>query len=125
MKDRGVEKTPGCSSIEVNGFIHEFVSGEKTHPQMEDIHQVLEKMNDQLEQQESMLDLRLAPFQSEMEVTNLRHDPSLIDPVQSFLDEAGKVLDAVSYGNVIQVLDAVSYGNVILPASRVSRGPWY
>ncbi|KAI3854539.1 hypothetical protein MKX03_016894 [Papaver bracteatum] len=48
MKDRGVEKTPGCSSIEVNGFIHEFVAGEKTHPQMQEIHKVLEKMNDQL-----------------------------------------------------------------------------
>ncbi|KAI3834166.1 hypothetical protein MKW98_018216 [Papaver atlanticum] len=49
MKDRGVEKTPGCSSIEVNGFIHEFVAGEKTHPRMKEIHKVLEKMNGQLE----------------------------------------------------------------------------
>ncbi|KAI3853251.1 hypothetical protein MKW92_007738 [Papaver armeniacum] len=49
MKERGVVKTPGCSSIEVNGFIHEFVAGEKTHPQMQEIHKVLEKMNDQLE----------------------------------------------------------------------------
>ncbi|KAI3960838.1 hypothetical protein MKW92_027353 [Papaver armeniacum] len=49
MKERGVEKTPGCSTIEVNGFIHEFVAGETTHPQMEEIHKVLEKMNDQLE----------------------------------------------------------------------------
>ncbi|KAI3960492.1 hypothetical protein MKW98_002991 [Papaver atlanticum] len=44
MKERGVEKTPGCSSIEVNGIIHEFVAGEKTHPQMEEMHKVLEKM---------------------------------------------------------------------------------
>ncbi|MCL7024689.1 hypothetical protein MKW94_023503 [Papaver nudicaule] len=49
MKERGVEKTPGCSSIEVNGFIHEFVAGEKTHPQLEEIHNVMEKMTDQLE----------------------------------------------------------------------------
>ncbi|KAI3897702.1 hypothetical protein MKW92_013821 [Papaver armeniacum] len=48
MKERGVEKTPGCSWIEVNGFIHEFVAGEKTHAQMQEIHKVLEKMNDQL-----------------------------------------------------------------------------
>ncbi|KAI3891331.1 hypothetical protein MKX03_008282 [Papaver bracteatum] len=46
MKERGVEKTPGCSSIEVNGFIHEFVAGEKTHAQMQEIHKVLENMND-------------------------------------------------------------------------------
>ncbi|KAI3907084.1 hypothetical protein MKW92_029506 [Papaver armeniacum] len=49
MKERGVEKTPGCSSIEVDGFIHEFVAGEKSHPQMEEIHKILEKMTDQLE----------------------------------------------------------------------------
>ncbi|KAI3854535.1 hypothetical protein MKX03_016890, partial [Papaver bracteatum] len=48
MEERGVEKTSGCSSIDVNGFIHEFVPGEKTQPQMEEIHKVLEKMNDQL-----------------------------------------------------------------------------
>ncbi|KAF9626518.1 hypothetical protein IFM89_034452, partial [Coptis chinensis] len=45
MKDRGVEKTPGCSSIDLNGLVHEFIAGEETHPQMEDIYQVLEKMN--------------------------------------------------------------------------------
>lgn len=47
MKHRGVEKTPGCSSIEVNGSVHEFVAGEKTHPQMEEIYGILVKMNAQ------------------------------------------------------------------------------
>ncbi|OVA12147.1 Pentatricopeptide repeat [Macleaya cordata] len=48
MKDRGVEKTPGCSSIEVNGVVHEFIAGESTHPQMEEIYRLLKKMNEQL-----------------------------------------------------------------------------
>ncbi|KAF9626517.1 hypothetical protein IFM89_034451 [Coptis chinensis] len=26
MKDRGVEKTPGCSSIDLNGLVHEFIA---------------------------------------------------------------------------------------------------
>ncbi|XXG55642.1 hypothetical protein AAC387_Pa03g3263 [Persea americana] len=49
MKDRGVEKTPGCSSIEVNGSVHEFIAGEKIHPQMEEIYGILVKMNAQLD----------------------------------------------------------------------------
>ncbi|KAF7836754.1 pentatricopeptide repeat-containing protein [Senna tora] len=32
MKKRGVEKTPGCSSIEVNGIVHEFVVRDTSHP---------------------------------------------------------------------------------------------
>ncbi|XP_010259136.1 PREDICTED: pentatricopeptide repeat-containing protein At2g22410, mitochondrial-like isoform X2 [Nelumbo nucifera] len=49
MKKRGIEKTPGCSSIEINGFIHEFIAGEKAHLQMDEIHELLEKMNKHLE----------------------------------------------------------------------------
>ncbi|KAF8399565.1 hypothetical protein HHK36_015432 [Tetracentron sinense] len=49
MKNRGVEKTPGCSSIELNGFVYEFIAGEKTHPQMEEIQGILEKMSKQLD----------------------------------------------------------------------------
>ena len=49
MKDGGVEKIRGCSSIEVNGFVHEFIVGEKTHPQMQEIHRFFEKMNTELE----------------------------------------------------------------------------
>ncbi|GMP43441.1 hypothetical protein CsSME_00012800 [Camellia sinensis var. sinensis] len=44
MKSRGIEKTPGCSSVDVNGVVHEFIAGEKTHPQMEDVHSLLETM---------------------------------------------------------------------------------
>ncbi|XP_059655922.1 putative pentatricopeptide repeat-containing protein At5g40405 [Cornus florida] len=32
MKDRGVKKLPGCSVIEVNGQVHEFLVGDKSHP---------------------------------------------------------------------------------------------
>ncbi|KAI3830009.1 hypothetical protein L1987_04141 [Smallanthus sonchifolius] len=33
MKDIGLKKEPGCSSVEVNGTIHEFVVGDNTHAQ--------------------------------------------------------------------------------------------
>ncbi|KAE9456731.1 hypothetical protein C3L33_11366, partial [Rhododendron williamsianum] len=38
MKEKQVEKQPGCSSIEVNGVVHEFVAGGRLHPQVQDIY---------------------------------------------------------------------------------------
>ena len=32
MIDRGIRKTPGCSWIEVDGIVHEFLLGDKYHP---------------------------------------------------------------------------------------------
>ncbi|EEF43015.1 pentatricopeptide repeat-containing protein, putative [Ricinus communis] len=32
MKQNNIKKTPGCSSIEVDGMVHEFRKGEKSHP---------------------------------------------------------------------------------------------
>lgn len=48
MRNKGVNKAPGCSSIKIDGIVHEFVAGEKTHKQMEEIESVLEKMKKQL-----------------------------------------------------------------------------
>ncbi|KAE8667654.1 heparanase-like protein 2-like isoform X1 [Hibiscus syriacus] len=33
MKSRGVNKAPGCSSIKINGEVHEFIAGENSHLQ--------------------------------------------------------------------------------------------
>ncbi|KAL2555312.1 Pentatricopeptide repeat-containing protein [Forsythia ovata] len=48
MKDIQVKKTPGWSSIAVKGVVHEFVAGDETHPQAEEIfkswNQLLELM---------------------------------------------------------------------------------
>ncbi|KAF5191373.1 Pentatricopeptide repeat-containing protein [Thalictrum thalictroides] len=49
MMDRMVEKTPGSSSIEINGLVHEFVAGEETHPQLVDICKLIEMLNMQLD----------------------------------------------------------------------------
>jgi len=40
MKDKGVKKEPGCSAIEINGKMHRFVMGDKSHP---DIHKIEKK----------------------------------------------------------------------------------
>ncbi|KAL6011688.1 hypothetical protein ACLOJK_002136 [Asimina triloba] len=44
MKEKGVMKKPGCSSIEVNNSIHEFFSGDRTHPQCEETYKMLEEV---------------------------------------------------------------------------------
>ena len=31
MRDSGLKKEPGCSSIEVNGIVHEFLVGDNSH----------------------------------------------------------------------------------------------
>ncbi|XP_020598486.1 pentatricopeptide repeat-containing protein At5g66520-like [Phalaenopsis equestris] len=38
MRNKGVKKTPGQSTIAVDGVIHEFVAGESDHPQVEEIY---------------------------------------------------------------------------------------
>ncbi|RWV88477.1 hypothetical protein GW17_00049433 [Ensete ventricosum] len=37
MKKRQVEKTPGCSLVEIGGRIHQFLVGDIAHPQIKDI----------------------------------------------------------------------------------------
>lgn len=44
MKDIGVRKLPGCSSIEVDGVIHEFLAGDASHPEMRAICFMLNSM---------------------------------------------------------------------------------
>lgn len=45
MKDNGIEKEPGCSIVEVNNRVHEFVAGDLRHPKSKDIYFMLEEMN--------------------------------------------------------------------------------
>ncbi|KAM1099081.1 hypothetical protein TB2_005606 [Malus domestica] len=44
MRDRGVKKTPGWSSITLDGVVYEFVAGDETHPQAQEIVQMWEKL---------------------------------------------------------------------------------
>ncbi|KVH94751.1 Pentatricopeptide repeat-containing protein [Cynara cardunculus var. scolymus] len=41
MRDKGMKTVPGCSSIEVDGFINEFVLGDWSHPESNEIREVL------------------------------------------------------------------------------------
>ncbi|KAH7858176.1 hypothetical protein Vadar_020906 [Vaccinium darrowii] len=57
MKTRGIDKTPGCSSVEINGNGKEFIAGESTHPEMGNVHGILESMNRHLDCLECHLNL--------------------------------------------------------------------
>ncbi|KAF9608112.1 hypothetical protein IFM89_006039 [Coptis chinensis] len=50
MKDTGIKKAPGISSIEVNGSLHEFIMGDRSHPRTEEIFEMLTEMTKKLKQ---------------------------------------------------------------------------
>ncbi|XP_057850517.2 pentatricopeptide repeat-containing protein At3g24000, mitochondrial-like [Cryptomeria japonica] len=45
MKDRGINKIPGCSWIEANKMVHAFCVGDRSHPQTKEIYAKLEKLS--------------------------------------------------------------------------------
>ncbi|XP_010255202.1 PREDICTED: pentatricopeptide repeat-containing protein At1g08070, chloroplastic-like [Nelumbo nucifera] len=42
MKEKGTRRTPGCSSIEVNFHVHEFVSGDSSHLRSKETYEMLD-----------------------------------------------------------------------------------
>ncbi|KAK1282292.1 putative pentatricopeptide repeat-containing protein [Acorus calamus] len=44
MEEKRMSKTPGCSLIEMNGVVHEFVAGDRFHPRSGEIYQKLSEM---------------------------------------------------------------------------------
>eukprot|EP01018_Ginkgo_biloba_P004457 Gb_36628 [translate_table: standard] len=48
MKDRRVQKTSGCSWIEVNRQVHAFLVGDRSQPQMQKIHAKLQELSRQM-----------------------------------------------------------------------------
>ncbi|KAL0924771.1 hypothetical protein M5K25_005628 [Dendrobium thyrsiflorum] len=59
MKERGVEKTPGCSSIEVNGVVYEFIVRDRSHTRYEDIYTCLKLLYEQMRHFENLLSISL------------------------------------------------------------------
>ncbi|KAF3433051.1 hypothetical protein FNV43_RR24153 [Rhamnella rubrinervis] len=48
MKEKGIQKAPGSSVLEVNGKPHEFLVGDTRHPRIEDIHVLLNLLDNQV-----------------------------------------------------------------------------
>ncbi|GAV63323.1 PPR domain-containing protein/PPR_1 domain-containing protein/PPR_2 domain-containing protein [Cephalotus follicularis] len=55
MRRRGVEKIPGCSSVEVNGIVSEFIVRDESHPQSQQIYECVVQLTRQLELVECIL----------------------------------------------------------------------
>lgn len=48
MRAKGVTKLPGLSMIELKGIVHQFMAGDRLHPESEDIYQKLSEISKQL-----------------------------------------------------------------------------
>ncbi|RZC75977.1 hypothetical protein C5167_000179 [Papaver somniferum] len=48
MKENGIRAIPGCSSIEIDGFVHEVVVSDRSHPDANEIRLVLRDMADRV-----------------------------------------------------------------------------
>lgn len=48
MKDMDIRKDPGCSWIEIDGSIHEFLVEDDSHPKAKDIHSMLNEISNKL-----------------------------------------------------------------------------
>ncbi|CAH8280192.1 unnamed protein product [Arabidopsis lyrata] len=57
MRESGIEKEPGCSTIEVDNQIHEFHVGDIAHPRKEAIYQRLQELNRNLRFKENETDI--------------------------------------------------------------------
>lgn len=57
MRDRGIRKTPGCSSIEVEGKFHEFFAADQAHLLCKDIYSILSVIYKHLKWVDCCLDL--------------------------------------------------------------------
>ncbi|KAH7836073.1 hypothetical protein Vadar_032468 [Vaccinium darrowii] len=58
MKDNKVIKTPGYSWIEVKNVVHEFQSGDRVHPELSLIHEILNKLKKEMKSEGYVPDLR-------------------------------------------------------------------
>ncbi|KAE8720991.1 serine/threonine-protein phosphatase 7 long form-like protein [Hibiscus syriacus] len=51
MKSKGMRKEPGLSCIEVNGYVHEFIMGDRTHPEIKKINVMVSDMGNKLKEE--------------------------------------------------------------------------
>ncbi|KAK4368984.1 hypothetical protein RND71_012776 [Anisodus tanguticus] len=70
MKEKVVVKQPGCSWINIDGVVHEFLAGSSSHPQTESLHSVL---------QASFLSLDLRALSEQLERASLS-ERAFIEP---------------------------------------------
>ncbi|KAL7084506.1 hypothetical protein ACP275_14G226900 [Erythranthe tilingii] len=58
MRERGVDKTPGCSSIEVDGNVYEFIVRDKSHSRSKEIYESLVQLSKEMKVFECVSDMK-------------------------------------------------------------------
>uniref|UniRef100_K3YMI2 DYW domain-containing protein n=2 Tax=Setaria italica TaxID=4555 RepID=K3YMI2_SETIT len=48
MREKGIQTTPGCTTVEHNGEVHEFIAGDDAHPRKVEIYKKLNEINKHL-----------------------------------------------------------------------------
>lgn len=67
FKNNGSKKIPGCTSIEIDGIVHEFLASDKTHPLTDKIYAMLEEINRLLDENGHVSDTSLVLYDMEDE----------------------------------------------------------
>ncbi|XP_043709986.1 pentatricopeptide repeat-containing protein At5g66520 [Telopea speciosissima] len=95
MKDRGVMKLPGCSSVSLNGVVHEFLAGDRSHSQAKEIYLMWSRIAERLRQEgyvtatrDSLLDLE----EEEKETAIHQHSEKLAIAFGFISTEPGTVI---------------------------------
>ncbi|KAL5982896.1 hypothetical protein ACLOJK_016975 [Asimina triloba] len=115
MIERGVHKTPGCSSIEVNNVVHEFVVGDTSHPQYKQIDVFLEKIA-----------MELSDLGHEPDTASVLHDVEEEEKETAIRYHSEKVAIAFGLmstppGKPIRVVKNLRLSNTQIAVSRVLR----
>eukprot|EP00268_Persea_americana_P065486 TRINITY_DN8746_c0_g2_i2.p1 TRINITY_DN8746_c0_g2~~TRINITY_DN8746_c0_g2_i2.p1 ORF type:complete len:651 (-),score=89.64 TRINITY_DN8746_c0_g2_i2:387-2339(-) len=98
MKERGLRKDPGCSSVEHGGMVHSFVVGDRSHPQTEDIYSKLNEIRERLKCAGYIPDTRqvlLYVEDKEKEVELAHHSERLAIAFGLINTEPGKTIQVV------------------------------
>ncbi|CAD6220738.1 unnamed protein product [Miscanthus lutarioriparius] len=69
MSEEGFKKEPGFSSIEMDGSVHQFVAGDTSHPQSEEIYEKLDEIQQRLTSAGYKPDLSEAPMVADIDRT--------------------------------------------------------
>lgn len=68
MKTRGLQKPPGCSWVDLDGNVHQFYVGGKTHPQSSEIYEKLEELRAKMKELGYVADTNLVLHDVEEEM---------------------------------------------------------
>ncbi|KAI7748279.1 hypothetical protein M8C21_000970 [Ambrosia artemisiifolia] len=68
FKDEGSKRSPGCTLIEVDGIVHEFLASDKSHPMSDKIYAMLEEINRLLDESGHVSDKSLVLYDMDDEL---------------------------------------------------------